>query len=788
MAFAYVVQGDPDDTGPEQADLDNDGIALPGQSIDLGGGAITDRAGNDANPLTITGMGTQPTHKVDGSQLPLGPTVQGSPVISSSPQSENTYYRTEETEITLSWSTEVTVTGKPQLEIRIGDMIKNAVYSGGTGTKALTFSYTVASGDTDGNGVSVLVDSLVFNDGAHGTIKGTSDDKDALPGHLGVPDASGHRVDGSRLPVPYITDVAITSDPDSNSGAYGQDDDIEIEVGWSEEVFVSGTPQIAIVIGSITRQARFVSGSTSDLLLFRYRVRSGDEDNNGISLPANRLTGGTIRDADSDSADRRYAAIEDDPNQQVDTSMPRITDMEIISTPRRDDTYEREEIVRLEIEFDEPVNVDQTPKVNLQIGASDRVAVCDEAPSDENKIVCTYTVRPGDSDTNGVSVRRGAVDLRTGSITDLSGNSVNATHSGLRNQTDHKVDGGEANVRLRRIWGADRFETAAEIAEEYRDETADQGSSTRSTRGVIDTVIITSGRAFPDALSAAALAGSQRAPILLTEPNFLSKPVSDFIKNHSISRVYIVGATAAVAQRVENSIDDLTSVRQIIRLGGRDRYETSVLVSQAVGGAGTFCGTTRRTVLLATGQDFADALSFAPIAAIGPHPLLLTEHDNLPAEVRKYLVDGHEDGFIDRVLVAGGTAAISNDVTAELTSLGLSPVRIGGRDRFDTAVRLAEYALGGGTPDEGTCLDNDQVGLAVAWNFADGLAAGPLLALVRGPTILLPTEPPVPSVVRRFLSGAELDREMLTLLALGGPAALSDEVLDEARDEAARAD
>ncbi|WP_419920464.1 cell wall-binding repeat-containing protein [Candidatus Poriferisodalis sp.] len=775
LVFAYTVVA---------ADTDDDGIEFNDGSINLGGGTITDRAGNDAH-LSYTGQGHESDHKVDGSEAPLGPTVQGSPVISSSPQSESTYFRTERIQITLNWSTEVTVTGKPQLEIRVGDVIKNAVYSAGTGTKALTFSYTVKSGDTDTNGVSVMVNSLALNSG---TVKGTSDQKVALLNHLGVPDAGGHRVDGSRLPVPYITDVAITSDPDSNSGAYGQDDDIEIEVGWSEEVFVSGTPQIAIVIGSVTRQARFVSGSTSDLLLFRYRVRSGDEDNNGISLPANRLTGGTIRDDDNDSADRRYAAIEDDPNQQVDTSKPRITDMEIISTPRRDDTYEREEIVRLEIEFDEPVNVDQTPKVNLQIGASDRVAVCDEAPSDENKIVCTYTVRPGDSDTNGVSVRRGAVDLRTGSITDLSGNSVNATHSGLRNQTDHKVDGGEANVRLRRIWGADRFETAAEIAEEYRDETADQGSSTRSTRGVIDTVIITSGRAFPDALSAAALAGSQRAPILLTEPNFLSKPVSDFIKSHSISRVYIVGGTAAVAQRVENSIDDLTSVRQIIRLGGRDRYETSVLVSQAVGGAGTFCGTTRRTVLLATGEDFADALSFAPIAAIGPHPLLLTERDSLPANVRKYLVDGHEDGFIDRVLVAGGTAAISNDVTAELTSLGLSPVRIGGRDRFDTAVRLAEYALGGGTPGEGTCLDNDQVGLAVAWNFADGLAAGPLLALVRGPTILLPTDPPVPSVVRRFLSGAELDREMLTLIAMGGPAALSDEVLNAARDEAARAD
>ncbi|WP_428121438.1 cell wall-binding repeat-containing protein [Candidatus Poriferisodalis sp.] len=426
---------------------------------------------------------------------------------------------------------------------------------------------------------------------------------------LGVPDAGGHQVHGSRLPVPYITDVAITSDPDSNSGAYGQDDDIEIEVGWSEEVFVSGTPQIAVVIGSVTRQARFVSGSTTDLLLFRYKVRNGDEDNNGISLPANRLSSGTIRDSDNDNADRKYEAIEDDPNQQVDTSMPRITDMESISTPRRDDTYEREEIVRLEIEFDEPVNVDQTPKVNLQIGASDRVAVCDEAPSDENKIVCTYTVRPGDSDTNGVSVRRGAVDLRTGSISDLSGNSVNATHSGLRNQADHKVDGGDANVRLRRIWGADRFETAAEIAEEYRDASAGRGSSTttRST-GTVDTVIIASGRRFPDALAASALAGSQNAPILLTEPNTLSKPVADYIKRHSISRVYIVGGTAAAATRVENAIDDLTSVRQIIRLGGADRYETSVKIAEAVGGAANFCGTTRRTILLATGEEFADAL------------------------------------------------------------------------------------------------------------------------------------------------------------------------------------
>ena len=69
----------------------------------------------------------------------------------------------------------VTVTGSPQLTLKVGTEDKTANYTSGSGTESLVFEYTVASGDNDTDGISIEENKLLLNDG---TIK-DSDDNDA---------------------------------------------------------------------------------------------------------------------------------------------------------------------------------------------------------------------------------------------------------------------------------------------------------------------------------------------------------------------------------------------------------------------------------------------------------------------------------------------------------------------------------------------------------------------------------------------------------------------------------
>ena len=65
-------------------------------------------------------------------------------------------------EVTVTFNEDVIVTGLPQLELTIGSSGKNAAYKSTTGSEVV-FSYTVAVGDSDTDGTSIVADKLKLN-------------------------------------------------------------------------------------------------------------------------------------------------------------------------------------------------------------------------------------------------------------------------------------------------------------------------------------------------------------------------------------------------------------------------------------------------------------------------------------------------------------------------------------------------------------------------------------------------------------------------------------------------
>ncbi len=118
---------------------------------------------------------------------------------------------------------------------------------------------------------------------------------------------------------------------------------------------------------------------------------------------------------------------------------------------------------------------------------------------------------------------------------------------------------------------------------------------------------------------------------------------------------------------------------KIQRLSGDNRYETSVEVSEK-----NF--KSADTVVLASGQNIADALVASSYADIEEAPILLTNKNSISDEV----LDEIERLKADKVVIVGGQSSISSSVESRLKKEDIKVTRISGSDRFDTSDKLSQ--------------------------------------------------------------------------------------------------
>ena len=152
----------------------------------------------------------------------------------------------------------------------------------------------------------------------------------------------------------------------------------------------------------------------------------------------------------------------------------------------------------------------------------------------------------------------------------------------------------------------------------------------------------------------------------------------------------------------------------IVRLGGANRYETSVKVSKAG-------WTTSDNVVLARGDEFADALTAAPFAKQLNAPILLTSSKSLDSSVKAELARLKAK----KVYVIGGTGAISSAVVNTITAMGIRVERISGSDRYATSLAIADKMT-----------NKSQVFLATGTSYADALSISSYAAATGSPILL----------------------------------------------------
>lgn len=192
------------------------------------------------------------------------------------------------------------------------------------------------------------------------------------------------------------------------------------------------------------------------------------------------------------------------------------------------------------------------------------------------------------------------------------------------------------------IIGTNRYETAVKIADEM---------------GYYDTAILVNGdKSLSDGLSASSLAGKEKAPILLVKQNTI--PRETLTRALKAKKVYIIGGTSAISKDVEKQL----SGKEIVRIDGKNRVETSEKVAKLVGNYD-------EAFIVNGNTGEADAISVASVAAKNHAPILLTNGKS-STHSKKSGVDYY---------VVGGNAVVSDSLVSKFDA-----ERISGSDRYET--------------------------------------------------------------------------------------------------------
>lgn len=232
------------------------------------------------------------------------------------------------------------------------------------------------------------------------------------------------------------------------------------------------------------------------------------------------------------------------------------------------------------------------------------------------------------------------------------------------------------------------------------------------------------------------LAGNSSLDATTVAATLLSTAVDQGAAGHdSVFGAGVLNAAAAAAQVKENTPEP------VARFWGGDRFDTAVSVSRgsypAAGSAGA--------VVLARADNYPDALAGAPLASSKAAPLLLTPSATLDArteaEISRVLAGGRT------VYVLGGEFAIAAPVASRLQQVGYHVVRLGGADRFETAIRIAEAT--NGAPEA--------IFLATGRDFPDALVAGTTARAARG-VVVLTDDGTLPAATANYLAAHPVQR------------------------------
>jgi putative cell wall-binding protein/Tol biopolymer transport system component len=215
-----------------------------------------------------------------------------------------------------------------------------------------------------------------------------------------------------------------------------------------------------------------------------------------------------------------------------------------------------------------------------------------------------------------------------------------------------------------------------------------------------------------------------------------------------LSAVVVLGVLVSGAQ-AGSATPTPIGATGVVRLAGQDRYATAAAISRATWAPPV------PVVYVTTGLDFPDALAGGPAAARSGGPVLPVQATTVPAVIAAEL-DRLDP---ERIVILGGTGAVSGGMQVTLAAYAPSVARLAGADRYATAASIATSVFAAPVP---------VAYVASGAGFADAAAGGAAAAHEGGP-MLLTTPTALPASTAAALTALRPSR----IVVVGGTGAVS---------------
>ncbi len=380
------------------------------------------------------------------------------------------WYRDGDTiTVKVEFSEPVQVTGNPTLQLETGTIDRLASYSGGTGTNVLSFTYTVSNPDESADLNALSTSALDLGGGTITDLLGNN--ADLLLPELNEAGALAQQND-IRIDTVSPT-VGLSSSSASSAGILtlsgngfssllspgeSTDTDLTGRLDWSklswrvvdnsgsntDISFSAADIESALAVNDQQLNIKF---SSSKLATMRATSGYGNEEGQDLI----RITSdGFFQDAAGNTMnDGNSAGVEIFilPPDGIAPSVSSITSL------TADGEYATGSVIRLQVSFDEAVEVTGTPV--LLLGTGDNISAARfSSGSGTQELVFEYTVQPGDEAPDLDVLSASALQLNGGTIKDLSGNAavltvpVAANSDSLASTADIMIDGSAPDVSI----------------------------------------------------------------------------------------------------------------------------------------------------------------------------------------------------------------------------------------------------------------------------------------------------------------------------------------------------
>ncbi|MCC0628165.1 MULTISPECIES: cell wall-binding protein Cwp10 [unclassified Clostridioides] len=267
-----------------------------------------------------------------------------------------------------------------------------------------------------------------------------------------------------------------------------------------------------------------------------------------------------------------------------------------------------------------------------------------------------------------------------------------------------------SNVIVKKLKGADRFETAVKIS---------QSGWTKS-----DTVVIVNGedKSMVDGLTATPLASVKNSPILLSSNEKLPQKTVEELKRLNPSKVIVIGGNNSMPNSIVEAIKAVNSKISVQRIGGDTRYQTSINIAKEIDKTNKVS-----KLYIGAGNGEADSLSIASLAGKEKTPIVLTQKDGVDNEAEQFIKSNN----VSNIYFIGGIEKISNkaiEQVGKIANKDISNNRVAGQTRQETNAKVIDKFYSQSKLDGVVVANQDKL--------IDALAVGPLAAKNNSPVIL----------------------------------------------------